>query len=170
MQLAFLYNKDGDTPKASAMLDEGLRYRPNSPNIWLARANILYGDEQLDLARAAYLKVMQVTEPAAGQAVPAGAPTRLRATAAYQLALMDISANNFVEAEHYARMALSLNFNGVGYHSVLSRVPARRGPGRRKPTPKTRWKCACGWRNRRTIKPIIRERMRRQLTVRFTSE
>jgi tetratricopeptide (TPR) repeat protein len=129
LQLAFLYKDEGDTPKALAMLDEGLRYRPSSPNIWLARASILSDDGQLDLARAAYLKVMQVTEPAAGQPVQAGASTRLRANAAHQLSLMDLKTKNFVEAEHYARSALSLNFNGVGYHSVLS--ACLRGEGRK---------------------------------------
>ena len=121
LQLAEFYNQDGDTPKALSILDEGLRYRPNSPNLWLARAGILYGGKQLDVARAAYLKVMQLTEPAPGQAVRAGAPTRLRAAAAYQMASMDIKAQNFVEAEGYARAALSLNYNGAGYHLMLSR-------------------------------------------------
>jgi tetratricopeptide (TPR) repeat protein len=129
LQLAFLYNNEGDTPKALAVLDEGLHYRPNSPNIWLARANILYGDGQYDLAREAFLKVMQVTEPAAGQAVPPGAPARLRAAAAHQLSVMDISAKNFAEAEFYARSALSLNFNAAGYHSVLSQC--LRGEGKK---------------------------------------
>ncbi len=113
--------EDGDTPKALSILDEGLRYHPNSPNLWMTRAGIFYGENQLDEARAAYLKVMQVTEPAAGQAVQAGAPRRLRGAAAYQLALMDIKAKNFVEAESYARSAISLNFNGTGYHVLLSR-------------------------------------------------
>lgn len=129
LQLAFLYKNEGDIPKAMAVLDEGLNYRPNSPNIWLARANILYSDGQIDLARAAFLKVMQVTEPAAGQAVPAGAPTRLRATAAHQLSMMDVSVKNFVDAEHYARSAVSLNFNGAGYHSVLAEC--LRGEGKK---------------------------------------
>ena len=45
MQLAFIYNEDGDTPKALGILNEGLRYRPNSPNLWLARASIFYGNQ-----------------------------------------------------------------------------------------------------------------------------
>jgi len=129
LQLAFLYKNEGDTPKALAVLDEGLHYRPNSPNIWLARANILYSDGQIDLARAAFLKVMRVTEPAPGESVQAGASTRLRASAAHQLSLMDLSAKNFTEAERYARSAVSLNFNGAGYHSVLAEC--LRGEGKK---------------------------------------
>jgi tetratricopeptide (TPR) repeat protein len=110
----------GDMAKALGILDEGLRYRPNSPNLWLARAGILYDGKRLDEARAAYLKVMQATEPAPGQAVQAGGSRRLRAAAAYRLAMMDIAAKKFVEAEGYARSALSLNFNGTGYHAMLS--------------------------------------------------
>ena len=120
MQLAFLYREAGDTPKALGMLDDGLRYRPNSPNLWLARASILYSDQQWDQARAAFLKVIQLTEPAPGQAVEAGPPTRVRAAAAFQLALMDVAAKNFQEAERYARSALSLRPDGVGYHEALA--------------------------------------------------
>ena len=127
IQLAFLYEKP-ETSKALDILSEGLRYRPNSPSIWMARANILYGRKQLDEAQAAFLKVMQLTEPAAGQAVKAGSFTRLRAAAAYQLALMDVAPTNFQEAEHYARTALGLNFNGAGYHLALSQC--LRGEGR----------------------------------------
>ncbi len=87
LQVAYRYDEDGNTPKALSILDAGFRYRPNSPNLWLARANILCGSKQFDEARAAFLRVMQATEPAAGQAVKAGAPTRLRASAAYRLAL-----------------------------------------------------------------------------------
>jgi hypothetical protein len=42
---------------------------------------------------------------------------------------MDLKAKKFVEAEAYARSALSLNFSGVGYHSVLS--ACLRGEGRK---------------------------------------
>jgi tetratricopeptide (TPR) repeat protein len=120
LQLAFLYREEGDTRKALGMLDDGLRDRPNSPNLWLARASILYSDQQWDQARAAYLRVIQLTEPAPGQAVEAGPPTRLRAAAAFQLALMDVTAKNFPEAERYARSALSLRPDGVGYHEALA--------------------------------------------------
>ena len=71
---------------------------------------------------------MQVTEPAAGQAVEAGLNARDRAAAAYQLALLDIKAKNFVEAERYSRIALGLRYDGVGYHAVLSQ--SLRGEGR----------------------------------------
>jgi tetratricopeptide (TPR) repeat protein len=128
IQLAFIYQQAGDTPRALAILNDGLRYRPNSPNLWLVRARMLYDDKRWDEAGAAFLKVLQVTEPAPGQAVSAGPPTRLRAAAAYHLALMDISANNFPEAERYVRLALSMNANGVGYHSTLSQC--LRGEGR----------------------------------------
>jgi tetratricopeptide (TPR) repeat protein len=120
LQLAGIYDEEGDVPKALSILDAGMRYRPNSPNIWLGRAGVLYNANRLDEARVAYLKVLQVTEPAVGQTVEAGAPRRLRASAAVQLAKMDLTEKNFVEAEQYARSALSLNFNGAGYHVLLA--------------------------------------------------
>jgi tetratricopeptide (TPR) repeat protein len=128
IQLAFLCANYGDSRKALSLLDDGLRYHPNSLNIWLARASILADNLQTDEARAAYLKVVQLTEAAPGQAVPPGQPTRIRATASYRLALIDIKAKNFAEAEHYIRMALSLRPDGVGYHAVLSE--SLRGEGR----------------------------------------
>ena len=127
IQLAFLYEQTGETSKALNLLSEGLRYRPNSPSIWMARANILYGRKQFDEAQAALLKVMQLTEPAAGQEVKAGAFTRLRAAAAYQLALMDVASTNFEEAEPRAD-SLGPNFNGPGYHLALAQ--SLRGEGR----------------------------------------
>jgi 4-amino-4-deoxy-L-arabinose transferase-like glycosyltransferase len=120
LQLAFLYREAGDTPRALSMLSDGLRERPKSANLWLARASMLYSDQQWDEARAAFLKVMQLTEPVQGQAVEPGPPTRLRAAAAYQLALMAIAAKDFPQAERYARTALSLRPDGVGYHEALA--------------------------------------------------
>jgi tetratricopeptide (TPR) repeat protein len=128
IQVASLYNQAGDPSKALNILSDGLRYRPNSPNLWLSRADILAENQELNQAQEAYLKVMQVTEPALGQAVELGAPALDRAEAAYRLALMDIKAKNFVEAEHYSRIALGLQYDGVGYHSVLS--ASLRGEGR----------------------------------------
>jgi tetratricopeptide (TPR) repeat protein len=128
IQLAYIYEEAGDTPKALAILNDGLRYRPESPNIWLTRALMLSDDKRSDEARAAFLKVMQVTEPAPGQAVSAGTPMRLRAAAAYHLALMEVSAKHFQEAERYVRLALSLDAKGVGYHSALSQC--LRGEGK----------------------------------------
>jgi tetratricopeptide (TPR) repeat protein len=128
IQLAFIYKEARDTPRALAILNDGLRYRPDSPSLWTVRARVLYDDKRWDEARAAFLKVLQVTEPAPGQAVAAGTPTRLRAAAAYQLALLDISASNFQEAERYVRVALSLDDKGVGYHNALSQC--LRGEGR----------------------------------------
>jgi tetratricopeptide (TPR) repeat protein len=119
MQMAFLYSQAGDIPHALGILNDGLRSHPDSLSIWLARASILSGDNQPDAVRAAYLKVMQLTDPAAGQAVQAGARARIRASAAYQLALMENAAKNFAEAESYARTAISLRYDGVGYHSML---------------------------------------------------
>jgi Tfp pilus assembly protein PilF len=127
LQLAFMYNDDGDTPKALSILNDGLRYRPNSLKLWLARAGILYGNKQFDEARTGYLKVMQLTEPPAGHPVEAGVPAHARAASANQLALLDLAAKNFVEAESYARTALSLDFNGVGFHETLSRILTAEG-------------------------------------------
>jgi tetratricopeptide (TPR) repeat protein len=121
IQLAYIYQEAGDTPRALAILNDGLHYRPDSPNLWLVRARIMYDDKRWDEARAAFLKVLQVTEPAPGRAVSAGTLTRLRSDAAYHLALMDFAASNFQEAERDVRLALSLDAKGVGYHSTLSR-------------------------------------------------
>ena len=41
---------------------------------------------------------------------------------------MDNTAKNFTEAERYARTAISLRYDGVGYHSALSE--SLRGQGR----------------------------------------
>jgi tetratricopeptide (TPR) repeat protein len=127
IQFAFLYKESGDIEKSLSILDNGLRYRPNSPNLWLARAGLLL-DLRPDEARSAYLKVMQVTAPAPGQTVAPGILSRNRAAAAYQLALLDVTAKNFTEAECYARIALALRPEGVGYHTVLSM--GLRGEGR----------------------------------------
>ena len=120
VQMAFLYNEAGDTARALAVLDDGLRYRPDSPGIWLSRANLLSGNKQMEGARAAYRKVMQVTEPPPGQVPPPGPRSKMRAIAAYTLAQMDNKAGNFTEGERYARIALSLRGDGVGYHATLS--------------------------------------------------
>jgi tetratricopeptide (TPR) repeat protein len=128
MDLALLYQETGDTSQALSMLDDGLRYHPDSPALWLVRAGILSDAKQTEEARAAFLKVMQLTDPAPGQAVRAGPSIHARAAAAYRLALMEIAASHFAEAERYARTALSVNYQGVGYHYVLSE--SLRGEGR----------------------------------------
>jgi tetratricopeptide (TPR) repeat protein len=128
LQMAGIYSEEGDTAKALSILNDGLQYRPDSLKLWLARAGILNSDKQFGEAKAGYLKIMQLTEPTAGHAVEAGTATGMRATAAHQLALLDISAKDFVEAESYARMAIGLDFNGVGYHSTLAQ--SLRGQGR----------------------------------------
>jgi protein O-mannosyl-transferase len=128
LALAGIYSESGDRVKALSILSDGLRYRPTSLKLLMSRAGILHENEQFDESRAEYLKVMQLTEPPAGHSVEAGLPTSSRAFAAYQLALLDLSSNNFVEAENYVRMAISLDFNGVGYHVTLSQ--SLRGQGR----------------------------------------
>jgi hypothetical protein len=126
MQLAGIYSQAGDNAKALSILSDGLRYRPDSQKLWLERASIYYGNKQFDEAQAGYLKVMQLTEPPAGQPVEAGA-TPVRACAAHQLAVLAISAKNFREAESYSRTAVKLDFNGVGYHATLSQALAGEG-------------------------------------------
>jgi protein O-mannosyl-transferase len=127
VELSFLYTQAGDIPRALGILDEGLRYHPNSPSIWLERAGIL-GGNQPDAARAAYLKVMQLTDPAPGQGVPAGPRAHIRASAAYELAKQELAASHYTEAERYVRIAIGLSDDGVGYHSMLSE--SLRGEGR----------------------------------------
>jgi tetratricopeptide (TPR) repeat protein len=122
LMLASIYKDEDNVPKALSILDDGLRYNQSSLKLLMAQADIFSYNKQNDDARASYLKIMEITEPAAGEPVDAGLKTRLRAAAAYRLAEMDISANNFVEAERYIRTALSLDANGVGYHAVLSKV------------------------------------------------
>lgn len=120
VQVAELYQEAGDVPRALRELDEGLRYHPNSPSIWLTRATILVGDKRPDEARTAYLNVLRVTEPAASQALAPGPRAMQRAQAAYQLALLDASSGKFVEGESYARTALSLRSDGTGFHAALA--------------------------------------------------
>jgi tetratricopeptide (TPR) repeat protein len=128
MDLALLHEEVGDNAQALNMLSDGLRYHPHSAALWFVRGGILAATGQTDASRAAYLKVLQVTEPAPGQAALAGAGVHTRAAAACRLAQMEIAARHFTEAERYARMALSLNYNGVGYHSTLAE--SLRGQGR----------------------------------------
>ncbi len=127
LQLAFVYSESGDSAKALSILEEGLRYRPNAPKIWLARAGILEGNQRLQEARAEYLKVLQLTEPAAlkpGEPLP---PPYIRAHAAYRLGLMELSAGKLLDAEGHLRMAISAEYKGVGYHASLSRCLAAEG-------------------------------------------
>lgn len=128
LQLASIYNGEmKNVPKALDILNEGLRYRPNSPKLWTVLADIHSGNKQFDEARTDYLKIMQLTDPQTGLGVEAGLMAGLRANAANKLADLDVSANNFAEAEQYARTALSLNPGGVGYHLTLSRALAGEG-------------------------------------------
>jgi len=125
MQMAHVYVEKGDIPKALSTLDDAMRYYPNSPKVWLERAGILFEDKKIEDARAAYLKAIQATKPAV--VTKGGLHAHVRAAAAYQLALMDLSTNNYVEAESYARMALSTGEDGVGYHATLSRCLVGQG-------------------------------------------
>jgi Flp pilus assembly protein TadD len=120
MDIALLYEETGDNAQALDMLSDGLRYHPDSAALWFVRGGILATTGQTEAARDAFLKVLQVTERAPGQAALAGAGVHTRAAAAFRLAKMEIAAGHFTEAERYARMALSLNYNGVGYHSALA--------------------------------------------------
>ncbi|SRR6266702_87449 len=131
LQLALIYGHElKDVPKALNILDQGLRDHPDSLKVCLVRADILYGNKQFDEARNGYLKLLQLTEPLPGRPLQAGLQTEVRAVAASQLAVLDLAANNFVEAERYIRLALNLAPQGVGYHSTLSRILT--GEGRTK--------------------------------------
>lgn len=127
-QMAFLYKDQGDPARALAVLDDGLRYHPNSPAIWLARGNLFGSLRQDEQERAAFLKVMQVTEPAPGETLAAGPRANMRAAAAYKLSLTDAASGQFSEGERYARMALAVKSDGVGFHSALAQC--LRGEGR----------------------------------------
>lgn len=127
IQLAGIYNEAKDVPKALSIVDDGLLHRPNSLRLWLVRAEICNGDKQYAEAQAAYLKIMQLTEPPRGRPVEPGLPTHLRAAAAYQLAVLNVSAKNYKEAENYLQTALGFDFKGVGYHATLSQALAGEG-------------------------------------------
>ena len=120
IMLSSAYGQLKDFPRALATIDEGLRYYPDSPSLWLARAGVLAEAGQPEEAKAAYLKVMKLTEPAPGRAVAAGRPGNARAAAACQLALLENKAGSYREGERYARIAMSLRYDGVGYHSALA--------------------------------------------------
>jgi tetratricopeptide (TPR) repeat protein len=133
MHTASIYSEAGNNAKALSVLDDGLRYRPNEPNLWVARGNVHQANHQLDEARADYLKVLQLTDPATGQRTEAGARAQgavagfVRSVAAYQLAVLDFSTKNFAEAEYYARTAVSLEPRGTKYHMALSRSLREQG-------------------------------------------
>ncbi len=133
MHTAQIYSQAGDYAKALTILNDGLRYRPDEANLWVVRSQIFQAEKRVDEARSGYLKVMQLTDPATGQAIEGGAPTRrviaasLRSVAAYQLAVLDCSAKNFVEAEYYARTALSINPKAINNHRILSRSLREQG-------------------------------------------
>jgi Tfp pilus assembly protein PilF len=133
MHAASIYNEAGDTAKALNILNDGLRYRPNEANLWVARAMIFQASHRLDEARTGFLKVMQLTDPGTGQKVEdRSSPQRavansMRSVAAYQLAVLDFSTKNFVEAESYARTALSLDPKVSNYHRALSRSLREQG-------------------------------------------
>lgn len=118
--LASLYKMEGDTPRAMRVVDDGLRFYPNSPNLWMVRAGILFANRQQNEARNEYLKVMQLTDPASSQAARFGTTVPIRAAAALILAKMDLKANQYAEAERYVRTAMALNPDGTGYHETLS--------------------------------------------------
>jgi tetratricopeptide (TPR) repeat protein len=117
----------GDIAQAFAISDAGLGYHPLSPNLWLQRATLLKSAGKPAESHAAYLKVLEVTAPLAGQPL---APdlSRARAAAVFQLAKTALDAGDYAEAEHYARMAIAVKFDGVAYHAILAE--SLRGQGR----------------------------------------
>jgi tetratricopeptide (TPR) repeat protein len=127
IQMAQIYCEEGDSAKALDLLNEGLRYYPTSPRFWLERARTLNDASRFEEARTSYLKVMQLTEPVGGRPVGTQVSTNARAMAAHQLAIMDLKANNLVEAESYARTAVDSNPEAVSYHTTLSEILGAEG-------------------------------------------
>lgn len=127
IQVAQFYCEEGNTDKAITLLNEGLRYYPNSPRFWLEQARTLNDASRFDEARTSYLKVMQLTEPVNGRPVGTMVSTNARAMAAHQLAIMDLKANNLAEAESYARTSLDTNPEAVSYHSTLAEILTAEG-------------------------------------------
>ena len=126
--MATIHNQAGNTSLALSVLSDGLRYHPEAKNLWVSRSHILEDNNQFDEARAGFLKVMQMTEPEPGRPVGVGTSTFMRTVAAYQLTVLDLSTKNFVEAEHYARIAVSLNSKEINLHRALAW--SLRGQGR----------------------------------------
>jgi hypothetical protein len=126
VQVAGFYYQDGDFPHALAAIDEGLRYHPDSPGLWLTRANFLNGEKRIEEARADYLRVLRATEPAADEPLT-GTLLRSRYTAAYELARLEITARNYNAAERYARIAIALNPSGPNFHTTLAAALKRQG-------------------------------------------
>ena len=127
LQAAGMYCEEGDFTKALGALDDGMRYYPASPKIWIERARILNVANRTDEARAAYLKVMQLTEPVDGKPVGTLVSTNARAAAAHQLSVMDLKTNNLLEAESYARIALTSKYDAVTYHAALAQILSAEG-------------------------------------------
>ena len=122
IQMAQLYCEEGDSAKAISLLKEGVRYYPTSPKFWMEYARTLNDAGRFEEARTSYLKVMQLTEPIGGRPAGTMVSTNARAAAAHQLAIMDLKANNLLEAESYARTALDSNPEAVSYHTTLSAI------------------------------------------------
>lgn len=127
VQVAGFYYEEGNLPRALATLDTGLRYHPDSPGLWLARADFLMLQTRLDEARIGYHQVLSSTEAVADEPLTGGL-LRSRYSAAYQLARLEIKAGNYKAAEEYARVAIALNPAGTGYHAILA--ASLRGQGR----------------------------------------
>lgn len=122
LQVAGMYSEDGDYTRALSVIDDGLQYYPTSPKVWSERARILNVANRYDEARIAYLKIMQLTEPVGGKPVGTMISTYARADAAHQLSVLDLRANNPIEAESYARTAIETKYDAVGYHAALAEI------------------------------------------------
>jgi len=118
VEVAGFYSQDGDLPRALATIDEGLQYHPDSPGLWLTRANLLT-TQNPDEARIDYLHVLRSTEPTKDEPLTGGL-LRSRYTAAFQLARLELKSGNYKSAEEYARMAIMLNPDGPNFHTTLA--------------------------------------------------
>ncbi len=130
VQLASLYQEAGDPAKGLDMLNEALRYRPNAPNLWLARANFLRGNKQLDGARAGYLKVMRVDRTCGGT----GGSSRCSLASACRFRL-SVGPDGYLREQ--LRGSRALRASGAqpepqrcGVSQRALPVPASRGPRR----------------------------------------
>ena len=166
-QLAFIYKEAGDTPKSSRHAGRRIALPSRFSEFLDGAGRILYDDKRWDEARAAFLKVLQVTEPAPGRRLQPELPRVYEPLPPINWLCWIFRPSNFPEAERYARVALSLDDKGVGYHSALSEC--LRGEGRVEEA-KAENALELRLRLAATATQPIRERMRRQLTVRFTSE
>ena len=125
LRVAGMYSGDLRSMKAVAVIDEGLRYRPNSPFLWQARGLLLFDREQTAAARQAFLKVIEV---ASSYDLQQHSDVAYQKTGAvFHLGVMDLRAGNYVSAERWIRESIALEPQIPELHLALAEALRKQG-------------------------------------------